>query len=145
MSAIPATSLNRRSDDNLCDGLSSRRRLMGRVRHVKGYDPRAYPPAAVTVDLAVLTIRQDRLVVLAIRRREPPFQGRLALPGGFVRPDEGLDQAAARELAEEAGLAVGSVHLEQLATYGDPGRDPRKRVVTVAYLALAPELPLPQA
>jgi len=112
---------------------------------VKGYDPRAYPPAAVTVDLVVLTIRQDRLAVLVIRRGEPPFRGRLALPGGFVRPSETLGQAAARELAEEAGLAAGQVHLEQLASYGDPGRDPRMRVVTVAYLALAPGLPLPHA
>ena len=112
---------------------------------MKGYDPRAYPPAAVTVDLVVLTIRADRLAVLLIRRGEPPFKGRLALPGGFVRPDETLALAAARELAEEAGLVAGSVHLEQLASYGDPGRDPRTRVVTVAYLALAPGLPIPHA
>jgi 8-oxo-dGTP diphosphatase len=112
---------------------------------VKGYDPQAFPPAAVTVDLVVLTIREERLAVLVIRRGEAPFKGRLALPGGFVGPDEGLSQAAARELGEETGLAAGSVHLEQLASYGDPGRDPRMRVVTVAYLALAPGLPLPQA
>jgi 8-oxo-dGTP diphosphatase len=112
---------------------------------VTGYDPAAYPPAAVTVDLVVLTVRHNRLVVLVVRRGEPPYRGRLALPGGFVRPDEGLGQAAARELAEETSLAAGSVHLEQLASYGDPGRDPRMRVVTVAYLALAPGLPLPQA
>ena len=112
---------------------------------MEGYDPRAYPPAAVTVDLVVLTVRQDRLAVLAVRRGQSPFKGRLALPGGFVRPDEGLGQAAARELAEETGLAAGAVHLEQLASYGDPGRDPRMRVVTVAYLALAPGLPPPRA
>jgi 8-oxo-dGTP diphosphatase len=112
---------------------------------VQGYDPRAYPPAAVTVDLVVLTIRRDRLVALVIKRGEPPFKGRLALPGGFVRSDEGLAQAAARELAEETSLAVGSVHLEQLASYGAPGRDPRMRVVTVAYLALASGLPDPRA
>jgi 8-oxo-dGTP diphosphatase len=112
---------------------------------VQGYDPRAYPPAAIAVDLVVLTIRQDQLTALIVRRAEPPFAGRLALPGGFVRPDEGLGQAAARELAEETHLPVGSVHLEQLASYGDPDRDPRMRVVTVAYLALAPGLPMPQA
>lgn len=112
---------------------------------MEGYDPRSYPPTAVTVDLVVLTIRDDRLAVLVITRGERPFAGRLALPGGFVRPVEGLSQAAARELSEEAGLRPGSVHLEQLASYGDPGRDPRMRVVTVAYLALAPGLPLPQA
>ncbi|HUB42356.1 MAG TPA: NUDIX domain-containing protein [Streptosporangiaceae bacterium] len=112
---------------------------------MQSYDPRAYPPAAVTVDLVVLTIRADRLVVLVIRRGEPPFKGRLALPGGFVRPHEGLAQAAARELAEETSLVAGSVHLEQLASYGAPRRDPRMRVVTVAYLALAPKLPEPRA
>ena len=112
---------------------------------MRGYDPRAYPPAAVTVDLVVLTIRQDRLAVVVVRRGEPPFKGQLALPGGFVRPDEGLRHAAARELEEEAGLAAGPVHLEQLASYGDPRRDPRMRVVTVAYLVLAPGLPIPQA
>jgi 8-oxo-dGTP diphosphatase len=116
-----------------------------------------YPPAAVTVDLVVLTIKDDELVVLLVRRGFPPFQGKLALPGGFVGPDETLVEAAARELTEETGLiadlepdtesgqAGGPVYLEQLASYGDPGRDPRLRVVTVAYLALAPGLPAPHA
>jgi 8-oxo-dGTP diphosphatase len=112
---------------------------------VEGYDSRVYPTVAVTADLVVLTIRDDRLVVLTVTRGEAPFTGQLALPGGFVRPSEGLGQAAARELAEETGLTPDSVHLEQLASYGDPGRDPRMRVVTVAYLALAPRLPLPRA
>jgi 8-oxo-dGTP diphosphatase len=112
---------------------------------MRAYDPRSYPPVAVTVDLVVLTIRNDALAVLLVRRGEDPFAGALALPGGFVRPDEGLSQAAARELAEETHLTVGTAHLEQLASYGDPGRDPRMRVVTVAYLALAPEMPPPRA
>lgn len=112
---------------------------------MKAYDPRAFPPVAATVDLVVLTIRDDQLMVLAIRRGVEPFRYRLALPGGFVRPDEGLDEAAVRELAEETGLAGEPVHLEQLASYGHPLRDPRMRVVTVAYLALAPELPSPRA
>jgi 8-oxo-dGTP diphosphatase len=112
---------------------------------MSAYNPRDYPPVAVTVDLVVLTIRDDGLDVLLVRRGEAPFAGALALPGGFVRPDEGLSQAAARELAEETRLTVGAAHLEQLASYGDPGRDPRMRVVTVAYLALAPQMPLPQA
>jgi 8-oxo-dGTP diphosphatase len=112
---------------------------------VEGYDPRVYPPLAVTVDLVVLTIRDGRLAVLLVTRGEPPFAGQLALPGGFIRPAEGLAQAASRELAEETALPAGLVHLEQLASYGDPGRDPRMRVVTVAYLALAPRLPEPQA
>lgn len=112
---------------------------------MSGYDPRAWPPAAVTVDLVVLTVRNGALVVLLIRRGEPPYRGRLALPGGFVRPDETLAQAAARELAEETALTPTVAHLEQLASYGDPRRDPRMRVVSVAYLTLAPGLPEPVA
>src|ERR1700678_2023631 len=112
---------------------------------MRAYDPRGYPPVAVTVDLVVLTIRDDDLEVLLVRRGEEPFAGALALPGGFIRPDETLSQAAARELAEETRLTVGAAHLEQLASYGDPGRDPRMRVVTVAYLALAPQMPQPRA
>ena len=103
-----------------------------------------YPPFAVTVDLVVLTVRDGALKVLTVKRREAPFKGRWALPGGFVRPNENLEQAALRELAEEAGLNPDSVHLEQLATYGEPDRDPRMRTVTVAYLALAPDLPAPE-
>lgn len=118
---------------------------MGYGEGMRAYDREGHPPVAVTVDLVVLTIRDDGLKVLLIRRGEDPFAGALALPGGFVHPDEGLGQAAARELAEETRLTVDAAHLEQLASYGDPGRDPRMRVVTVAYLALAPQLPLPRA
>ncbi len=100
---------------------------------------------AVTVDLVVLTIRDGELVVLVVRRGGAPYRGRWALPGGFVEEHEGLLDAARRELREETGLAGPSVHLEQLATYGDPRRDPRLRVVSVAYLALAAELPDPSA
>lgn len=103
----------------------------------------AYPPFAVTVDLVVLTIRDGHLSVLLVRRGEPPYRDRWALPGGFVRPDEDLAAAAVRELAEETGVTAG--HLEQLASYGDPQRDPRMRVVTVAHLALLPDLPSPVA
>ena len=100
---------------------------------------------AVTVDLVVFTIRSDRVCVLAVRRGVRPYRGRWALPGGYVQEDEGLVDAARRELNEETGLDELPVHLEQLATYGDPRRDPRMRVVSVAYLALAPELPEPAA
>lgn len=109
------------------------------------YHPGDFPPFAVTVDLAVLTVRDEQLCALVVRRGEEPHRGCWALPGGFVRPEEDLDAAAERELTEETALRAGSVHLEQLASYGDPRRDPRMRVVTVAYLALAPDLPTPIA
>ncbi|MEU7479048.1 NUDIX domain-containing protein [Lentzea sp. NPDC042327] len=107
------------------------------------YTPSDFPPFAVTVDLVVLTVRSDALCALLVRRGEAPFRGRWALPGGFVRVAESVDAAAARELREETG--VSGLHLEQLATYGEPRRDPRMRVVSVAYLALAPDLPVPVA
>lgn len=99
---------------------------------------------AVTVDLVALTVRDDALQVLLVTRGVGPFAGELALPGGFVRPEEDLDSAAVRELAEETGLHRVPGHLEQLKTYGTPGRDPRQRVVSVAYLAMAPSLPDPE-
>lgn len=94
----------------------------------------------VTVDLVVLTVRDGQLNTLLIRRGIPPYQGEWALPGGFVHDDEDLPEAAARELHEETGITG---HLEQLASYGAPDRDPRGRVVTVAYLALLPHAPAP--
>jgi len=104
---------------------------------------RVYPPFAVAVDLVVLTVRSGALQALLIERGEEPFERDLALPGGFVRIDEGLEAAARRELAEETGVRVS--HLEQLASYGDPVRDPRMRVVSVAYLAMVPDPPTPAA
>ncbi|MFC3891565.1 NUDIX domain-containing protein [Lentzea rhizosphaerae] len=107
------------------------------------YSPSDFPPFAVTVDLVVLTVRDEALCALLIRRGEAPFRGRWALPGGFVQVDEAVDAAAVRELGEETG--VSGLHLEQLGTYGEPRRDPRMRVVSVAYLALAADLPVPVA
>jgi 8-oxo-dGTP diphosphatase len=103
------------------------------------------PPAAVTVDLVLLTIRAHRLCCLLVRRGVLPYKGKWALPGGFVQPGEDLDTAATRELEEETGLADLPVHLEQLRSYGAPERDPRMRVVTIAYLGLGPDLPDPTA
>jgi len=107
-----------------------------------------YARPAVAVDLVILTLVEGALHVLLIRRGESPFEGRLALPGGFLRVGDGvedqgedLDLAAARELQEETGLAPEDVLLEQFATFGQPGRDPRMRVLSVAYYALVrPEL-----
>lgn len=93
-----------------------------------------YPRPSVTVDLVIFTIATNDLKVLLIRREFDPHQGCWALPGGFVDIDESLEHAAARELQEEAG--VKNVYLEQLFTFGEPGRDPRGRVISVAYFAL---------
>ena len=90
--------------------------------------------ASVAVDLLVFTIEEDRLKILTIRRQYPPFEGQRALPGVFVRDDETLDQAARRGLREETGLE--DIYFEQLYTWGAPDRDPRRRVISVSYLAL---------
>ena len=95
-----------------------------------------YPHPAVTTDIVIFTIRQDELKVLLIKRALPPFKGEWALPGGFINLQESLEQGARRELEEETG--VSGVYLEQLYTFGQPDRDPRERVITVAYYALIP-------
>ncbi|MGW4211185.1 NUDIX hydrolase [Lentzea sp. NPDC004789] len=100
---------------------------------------------ALTADLVILTIRGGVLCVLVVERDNEPFAGRLALPGGFLRGEESLDETAARELAEETGLDATFLHLQQVGVYSAPDRDPRQRVVTCAYLAIAPDLPLPTA
>ncbi|WP_405852840.1 NUDIX hydrolase [Streptomyces sp. NBC_00090] len=113
----------------------------------EGYDPHAFEPFAVTVDLAVLTVREERLHVLLVQRGQEPYAGEWALPGGFVLPRESAETAARRELAEETGLpeaTVAGLHLEQLRTYSEPDRDPRMRVVSVAFTALVPGLPEPR-
>jgi 8-oxo-dGTP diphosphatase len=100
---------------------------------------------AVAVDLVVLTVRDGELCVLLLERATQPFAGELALPGGFVHPKEDLLDAATRELVTETGLRIGTHHLEQLASYAAPDRDPRGRVLTVGHLALVPDLPEPDA
>ncbi|WP_328332543.1 NUDIX hydrolase [Kribbella sp. NBC_00382] len=104
-----------------------------------------FEPLGVAADLVILTVREGSLQVLLIRRGIAPYRGRWALPGGFVRPKEDLEEAARRELQEETGLLSDRIHLEQVATYGEPGRDPRGRVISVTYLALVPDLPSPVA
>jgi 8-oxo-dGTP diphosphatase len=100
-----------------------------------GYEPSRYPAFAVTVDVVILTMVGGELHVVLVRRGVAPFEGMWAIPGGFKRPNETLDEAAKRELAEEAGVDSASL-LTQFGAYGDPGRDPRMNVVTVAYLAV---------
>ena len=88
----------------------------------------------VAVDIVIFTIQSGALKVLLIKRAAPPFEGQFAIPGGFVHEDESLEEAALRELREETG--VSDVYLEQLYSFGDPDRDPRGRIITVAYFAL---------
>ena len=102
----------------------------------KGYDPDKYEKPSVAVDIVLFTIRNNRLEVLLIRRKHKPCAGMWALPGGFVDIGESLEAAALRELKEETGLD--NVYIEQLRAYGDPDRDPRTRVISIAFLALAP-------
>jgi 8-oxo-dGTP diphosphatase len=100
----------------------------------------------VTADLVILTIRDGRLSVLLVERAHEPFAGRPALPGGFLRGRESLEETAARELTEETGMSAAALHLEQVGVYSAPDRDPRDpRVITCAYLAIAPDLPRPTA
>ena len=99
------------------------------------YDPGQFPAFAVTVDMVILTMSDSRLHVLLVQRGVPPFEGMWAIPGGFKRPTETLDEAAQRELAEETGVDAAGL-LTQFGAYGDPERDPRMNVVTIGYLAV---------
>jgi 8-oxo-dGTP diphosphatase len=100
------------------------------------YDASNYERPSVTADGVIFSILDDMLKVLLIKRKGWPYEGMWAIPGGFVGMEESLEQAAYRELAEETGVTRADVYLEQLYTFGDPGRDPRTRVITVSYFAL---------
>lgn len=95
-----------------------------------------YPHPAVTTDVVVFTLREQQLKLLLVKRGSPPFADMWALPGGFLEIEEDLEACAKRELEEETGIS--GVYLEQLYTFGQPGRDPRERVISVAYYALVP-------
>lgn len=128
-----------------------RRSGRGRLRDVTaderdflaGYHPSAFPPFAVTVDMVLLTVRDGVFSVLLVERDTHPFRGAVALPGGFVGPREDLETAAVRRLEHETGVRRDSAHVEQLGAFGAPDRDPRMRVVSVAYLVFAPDLDAP--
>jgi 8-oxo-dGTP diphosphatase len=105
----------------------------------ESYNADAFPKPSVTVDVAAFTAREGKLCILLVKRGVWPYEGAWALPGGFVRLDEDLDTAARRELSEETGVAAAH-YLEQLYTFGTVDRDPRTRVISVAYYALLPGL-----
>jgi 8-oxo-dGTP diphosphatase len=107
------------------------------ARFLSRYDPSKFDRPSVTVDVVLLTVQSGRLSTLLIKRDQHPFRGRFTLPGGFVRLTESLDAAAARVLSEKVGL--GRVWLEQLYTFGAVDRDPRTRVISIAYYALVSE------
>lgn len=103
----------------------------------------AYPHPAVATDICVFTVVAADLRLLLIKRAVAPFRGRWALPGGFLKADENLDTCARRELMEETGIATAALH--QFGIFSDPKRDPRERVISIAYLALVPAGTLPLA
>jgi 8-oxo-dGTP diphosphatase len=98
------------------------------------YDASKYERPSVTVDVVIFSLRSGRLHVLMVQRKHWPYADHWAIPGGFVNMDESLETAARRELMEETG--VRDLYMEQLYTFGEPGRDPRTRVISVAYFAL---------
>src|SRR5579863_8080556 len=118
------------------NGLASDGRDSAQIAEAEAhhYDISKYERPSVTVDVVMMSLRQRDLQVLLVKRRAWPYEGMWAIPGGFVNIDESLESAAKRELREET--SVQDVYLEQLYTFGDPGRDPRTRVITVVYFAL---------
>ena len=117
---------------------------MSEQQFLAAYDPSVHPAFAVTVDVVLLTVAEQRLRVLLVERDTHPYRGMLALPGGFVQPAEDLDEAAIRRLEHETGVRRDVAHVEQLGAFGAPDRDPRMRVVSVAYLVFAPDVPAPR-
>lgn len=118
---------------------------MTEEEYLADYNMQDYPSIAGTVDLAIFTIRNNQLSVLLIKRGGHPHMGKWALPGGFVNVNESLDEAANRELLEETNLTMNDGYLEQLKTYGNPGRDPRGYVISTSYVALVPHADIPEA
>ena len=114
--------------------MAARRRSREELEFLAAYDASQFPQVSVAVDVALVTVVEGALKALLLERTEYPDQGRHALPGGFVRPEESVDDAAARVLRDKVGLE--RVYLEQLYTFGAPHRDPRTRVISVAYYAL---------
>jgi 8-oxo-dGTP diphosphatase len=120
------------------------------ARFLATYDPTSYEQTAVTVDIVVLSVGDDGPAVLLVERGGHPFRGSWALPGGFLDPgDATLDAAARRELLEETGVDIGaeawSAHFAQLGAYGDVGRDPRQRTVSVVFAGVVAGAPTPTA
>ena len=110
--------------------------MQSEQQYLQNYDPSQFDHPSVTVDILIFTVTDKKLHILLIRRNTHPFLGKWAIPGGFLRIDESADQAAARRISEEAG--VKDVHLEQLYTFSAVNRDPRTRVISIAYLATVP-------
>lgn len=110
--------------------------MQSEQQYLQNYDPSQFEHPSVTVDILIFTVSERKLRLLLIRRNEHPFLGKWAIPGGFLRMDESADEAAARRIREEAGIE--GVHLEQLYTFSAVNRDPRTRVISIAYLATVP-------
>lgn len=104
------------------------------------FEAKQFEQPSVTVDLVIFALEGKSLKILLIQRGIPPYKGMWALPGGFVKVNETLSQAAKRECTEETGVKLHGAYLEQLFTFDDPRRDPRKRVITIAHLALLPNV-----
>ena len=110
--------------------------MQSEQQYLSQYDPSQFEHPSVTVDILIFTVKDRKLHLLLIKRNEHPFMGKWAIPGGFLRMDESADEAAARRIREETG--VENIHLEQLYTFSSVDRDPRTRVLSIAYLATVP-------